>query len=34
LVAHLFVTAALWVRIQTSFKNKTGDVSKGVANTL
>ncbi len=35
LVARLLATAALWVRIQTSFKNtKEGDISKRVANTL
>jgi|688.fasta_scaffold274881_1 hypothetical protein len=35
LVARLRVTAALWVRIQTSPKNtKMGDISKGVGNTL
>ncbi len=36
LVARLLATAALWVRIQTSLKNryKMGDISKGVAKTL
>ncbi len=34
-VALLLAKAALWFRIQTSFKNtKMGDINKGVANTL
>jgi len=35
LVARLAAAAALWVLIQTSFKNtKIDDYSKGVGNTL
>ncbi len=33
-VAHLLATAALWVRIEASFKIQIGRVGKGVANTL
>jgi hypothetical protein len=36
LIAVLFATAAIWVRIQISLKKKykMGDISKEVANTL